>query len=72
MTSAADIAQALGGRPKSPDLQAWIEKYGAYWKIPWAEWDAASAKYQHVRRAYLGGSLSEADRTAIKRRARRC
>jgi hypothetical protein len=58
-------------RPKPPDLQAWIEKYGAYWKILWHEWDAANEKYQHDRRAYLGGPLSEADRKAIKRRARR-
>ena len=59
------------GRPKPPDLQECIEKYGAYWKIPWHEWDAANAKYQHDRRGYLGGPLSKTDRTAIKRRARR-
>ena len=58
-------------RPKPPDLQAWIEKYDAYWKIPWQNWDAVNAKYQHDCRAYLGGPLSEADRKAIKRRARR-
>jgi hypothetical protein len=58
-------------RPKPPDLQHWIEKYGAYWKILWQEWDAANAKYQRDRRAYLGGPLGEADRTAIRRRVRR-
>ena len=58
-------------RPKPPNLQEWIEKCGAYWKIPWQEWDATNAKYQHDRRAYLGGPLSKKDLTAIKRRARR-
>lgn len=58
-------------RPKPPDLQEWTEKYGAYWKIPCDEWDAANANYQHYRRAFLGGPLSEADRTPIKRRTGR-
>ena len=55
-------------RPKLSNLQQWIEQYGAYWKIPRHEWDAANAKYQDDRRAYLGGPLSKADRTAINRR----
>jgi hypothetical protein len=58
-------------RPKPPDLQEWIAKHGAYWQIPWHEWDAVTAMYQNDRRAYLGGPISKEDRTAIKRRQRR-
>ena len=71
MTSGGEITRALGGRSKSPDLQVWIEKFGAYWNIPWQEWDAINEKYQHDRRAYLGGPLSAADRKVVKRRVRR-
>lgn len=53
-----------------PDLQEWIERYGGYHKTPWDKWDAANLKYQRDRRGYLGGSLNQEDRTAIKRRKR--
>ncbi len=58
-------------RPKPPDLQQWIEKYGGYWNIPWPEWDAANIEYQHFYRAGLARPPGEANRNAVKRRVRR-
>jgi hypothetical protein len=46
MTESAD-------RPKPPDLQEWIRRFGGYHNIPWPEWDAANAEYQCARRDYL-------------------
>jgi hypothetical protein len=37
-------------RPKPPDLQEWIAKYGGYWNIPWKEYDDAMRLYHEKRR----------------------
>ena len=39
--------------PRPPDLQEWVERYGGYWNIPWAEWDAAMQEWHRQRRVGL-------------------
>ena len=36
-------------RVKQPNLQQWIERFGGYHKIPWAEWDKANAEWHTLR-----------------------
>jgi hypothetical protein len=40
-------------RDAPPDLQAWVERHGGYWNIPWKEWDAQNAEYQEALRAEM-------------------
>jgi hypothetical protein len=49
------LNEALPGpeRVYPPDIQGWITRHGAYWAIPWEEWDAANARYQELRRRNL-------------------
>ncbi len=39
-----------------PDLQACCERYGGFWKIPWAEFEAA---YAQAHQLMISGSKYE-------------
>jgi hypothetical protein len=49
-----------------PDLQKWIERYGGYWNIPFAEWDKANDEYQARRRQQLEEDWSKVQYKRIK------
>jgi len=40
-------------RPKPPDLQEWVARYGGYWKIPWPEWDEAISQWREAMRQLI-------------------
>jgi hypothetical protein len=42
--------QRRAERVRQPNLQQWVERFGGYHKIPWAEWDRAVAEWHVLRR----------------------
>jgi hypothetical protein len=60
--------------PRAPDLQALVERFGGYAKIPaeaWKEYDAAMAQWHIDRRIHTSGHIVEVIKALAKLKRRK-